>query len=192
MQTRIVVAVIAVMLATVSQSSAQTGRMLGAGMAVAGAAMLLIDPTQPVQPTQPGLASHDTLQEMAIGDLGALGPAGARALRRAIGAPVLICEPFCIGAIDEALFGAFIAGGATGIVATTGAIDDAGWRVYQGEFRPFIPYEERSAGLKYGGAALAIGGALLAVFWSDPPDALADVSVARTPGGARLSKTFGF
>ena len=46
--------------------------------------------------------------------------------------------------------------------------------------------------MKYGGAALVIGGALLAVLLPNPPSALADVSIGRTPGGARLSKSFGF
>ena len=126
MRTRIVaVASIALLFAAVSPSpvSAQAGRMLGAGMAVAGAAMLLIDPTQPTQPTQPGLANHDRLQELAIEDVIALGPAGARSLRRALDAPILRCEPRCLGDIDLALYGSFIAGGAAGVVATTEAIN---------------------------------------------------------------------
>ena len=64
-------------------------------------------------------------------------------------------------------------------------IDRNGVVVYEG---PFKPYEERAPALKYGGAALAIGGALVAVLWNDGPR----LSASPTNGGARGSVSFGF
>ena len=75
-------------------------------------------------------------------------------------------EPFCPGDIDDALLGSFAVGAGAGVAArvaaTTEVMNAEGWRLYERPFRPFIPYEERSAGLKYGGAALVIGGSSLA------------------------------
>ena len=46
----------------------------------------------------------------------------------------------------------------------------------------------RKAGNLYGGVAMIGVGALLAIVWSDAPS----VGLSLEPGGARLSKTFGF
>ena len=47
-------------------------------------------------------------------------------------------------------------------------------------------------GLKYGGAALVIGGALLAVLWPDAPEQMSSLSITREVGGVRASKSFGW
>ncbi len=167
------------------RSGARVG--LGVALAAAGVAMLLIDPQQPTQPTQPGTVSSDALTDAAVGNF----PTNHRSVRGALGAPVLICEPLCIGDIDEAIEGAYIAGGAIGIASTTTAIEDSPWTLYEGAFRPFVPYKERSPGLKYGGAALAVAGALITGLWSTVPVSNS-LSFGVTPNGARIGKTFGF
>lgn len=190
-KTMILVIIVGILASIAGPAHAQGMRIIGVAIAAAGAAMLTVDPEQPVQPTQPGLVPHDTLQDAAVDRIGSLTPRDIRALRGQIGVPVLVCEPFCLGAIDEAILGSFVVGAATGIVTTTEVIESSGWRLYGGSFQPFIPYKERSAGMKYGGAALAVGGAVLAAMWPDQP-AMQNLSVTPTRGGARLSKTFGF
>ena len=37
--------------------------------------------------------------------------------------------------------------------------------IYAGQFKPFIPFKERSPGMKYGGAAVVVTGALVAGLW---------------------------
>ena len=54
---------------------------------------------------------------------------------------------------------------------------------------PFIPFKERSAAMKFGGASLAAGGAVLAALWPSQP-ALQGVAVRPTHGGIRASRTF--
>ena len=51
-----------------------------------------------------------------------------------------------------------------------------------------IPWKERSPAMKYGGAALAVAGAALALFWPDGPE----VSAEPTVGGARAAVSVGF
>ena len=63
--------------------------------------------------------------------------------------------------------------------------------IYAGQFEPFIPFKERSPGLKYGGAALAITGALVAGLWSDVP-VMNALTLAPTVGGLRVGTSFGF
>lgn len=169
-----------------TRSNSRVG--LGVALAGAGAVMLLLDPKQPLQPTQPGLASEDALIDRSAALVGLLTVGDSIRLRLAAGAPVLQCEPLCIGDIDEAITGAFIVGAATGIASVITTIDAEGWRVYQGEFRPFIPYKERSPALKYGGAAMVIGGALIAGLWSDVP-MMRNISVTPTVGGVSAART---
>ena len=57
------------------------------------------------------------------------------------------------------------------------------------DFKPFMPYQERSSGLRYGEVA---GGAALAGLWPNQP-ALEYVSTTRLrEKGARATKAFGF
>lgn len=167
----------------VRRSNARVG--IGLAVAVAGAAMMLIDPKQP---TQPGPVSEDALTNAALGQFTGLTLRDVIALRRGAGAVVLRCEPRCIGDIDEAILGAFATGAGGGIAATLYSIENSGWRVYRGPIRPF---KERSPGLKYGGAALAIAGAALAGFWSTTT-VVRDMAVAPTPGGFRVASKITF
>ena len=167
------------------------GRLaLGVALAGAGVAMLLIDPEQPVQPTQPGIVSLDVLVSETAAVIAS--PAFANIIINL--GTTFLCFPnvprsceftadaYISGVVDGAINGA----AAALVVATNGART-----VYEGPFQPFIPFEERSAGLKYGGAALAIGGALVAGLWSNVP-VMNQLSVTPTVGGLRLSTSVGF
>ena len=168
------------------RSGARVG--LGVALAAAGVAMLLIDPQQPTQPTQPGTVSSDALTResamVAVRELYAVWPQTGRDV-------ILVCEPRCFGDIDRAISDTYVSGLAFGHAATQIAIDEQPWTLYQGSFRPFIPYEDRSPGLKYGGAALAVTGALIAGLWSTVPMSNS-LTFGVTPGGAQVGKTFGF
>ncbi len=194
MHTRIVASIALLLLVSAATASAQVGRMLGAGMAVAGAAMLLIDPSQPMQPMQPSVISHELLRGEVDAYLDDAEYMVDRVNRTGDGAFYQVCS--VNSPLREAVCTIYAHGAITGAqVGSEISLEVAhrdGRMVHAGAFIPFIPYKERSTGMKYGGAALVIGGAMLAMLWPNPPDALADVSVARTPGGARLSKTFGF
>ncbi len=176
-----------------STASAQAGRLAGVGMAVAGAAMLLVDPTQPVQPTQPGVVSRDTLR----GDVAEYLDSDAFA-RLTVDTAVDLYGSRVVGAcasLAVCTAGFVIGAQSGGIVGAAGALvvaHRAGRTVYASTFKPFIPYKERSAGLKYGGAALVIGGALLAVLWPDAPEQMSSLSITREVGGVRASKSFGW
>ena len=169
-----------------------TGRVaLGLAIAGAGAAMLLIDPKQPTQPAQPTAVSEDQVIDQAAGFLAGLSLTDIFTIRDAVGAVILRCEPFCPGDVDAAILGSFVAGAATGVVATITAADAAGWRLYSGPIQPFVPFKERSPALKYGGAALAVTGALVAGLWSQVP-VMNALAVAPTLGGLRVSTSVGF
>ena len=167
------------------RSGARVG--LGIALAAAGVAMLIIDPQQPTQPTQPGTVSSDALGDAAL----TLFPYNSIHVRRTLGALILNCEPSCPGDIDLALFESYVFGGAVGAGAVIEAIDSQPWALYQGPFRPFVPYKERSPGIKYGGAALAVAGALIAGLWSTVP-ASNSLTFGVTPHGVQIGKTFGF
>ena len=158
---------------------------VGIAMAAAGAVMMLIDPEQPTQPTT---ISNEMLVDDSVAGLANLTALDVIALRRTVGTTVLVCEPFCIGDIDEAILGSFATGAASGLAAATTVIDDNGWQLYQGQFQPF---KERNKGLKFGGAALAVAGAAITALWSSVPVAR-DIRVAPTPGGFAVGSGFGF
>ncbi len=175
----------ALMLAAVAAAQM---RIVGVALAAAGAAMMTIDPEQPVQPTQPGIVPDDTLARETAALL-ADPETFARLLvdvdpstAHAACSVNLTCTIYVAGALNGAIVGA---GAALGVATSEERT------VYAGPFKPFIPYKERSGGLKYGGAALVVGGAVLAALWPNQP-AMQNVSVTPTRGGARLSKTFGF
>ena len=168
---------------TTTRSTARVS--LGVALAAAGAAMLLIDPEQPIQP---GPVSMDTLGDTTVDRWAGLTHRDIIDLRSRADAPVLRCEPLCPGAIDEAIVGAFASGVGYGVGSTISAIEDAGWQLYQGPFRPF---EQRSAGLKAGGAALAIAGAVIAGFWSTTT-VVRDMAVAPTRGGFQVGSRIAF
>ena len=164
---------------------------LGLAIAGAGAAMLLIDPKQPTQPTQPGTVSDDVLiQEYASlvtspEFLQSVAEHSAGSIRY---------FPNIRGGLDQAIAnwalgvesGLIFGGAAALTVATSGDRT-----IYADQFKPFIPFKERSPGLKYGGAALAITGALIAGFWSDVP-VMNALAVAPTVGGLQVGTSIGF
>ena len=51
--------------------------------------------------------------------------------------------------------------------------------------KPLIPFKERSPGMKYGGAAVAVTGALVTGLWSHVP-VMNAIAVAPTLGGLRV------
>ena len=164
-------------------STARVG--IGLAAAIAGVAMMAIDPKQP---TQPRPVTDDTLQDAAVEAFVGLSVFDVIALRRAVGTPVLVCEPFCPGDIDDAILGSFATGAAAGIVAVTSAMEAQGWQLHDGQIQPF---KERSQGLKYGGAALAVVGVAIAGFWSHVPVANR-LAVSPTVGGFRIGTSVGF
>ena len=80
-----------------------------------------------------------------------------------------------------------IFGGAAALTVATS--DDR--TIYAGQFKPFIPFKERSPGMKYGGAALVVTGALVAGLWSHVP-VMNAIAVAPTLGGLRVGTSVGF
>ncbi len=164
---------------------------LGVVLTAAGVAALLIDPEQPTQPTQPRLVSDTVLLNGTSGVLDRLTYRDTTRLRRRLGGVVLPCEPNCSGQIDAAIAGSFVAGANAGASAVTTAIDEAGWRLYDGPLRQFVPYRERSPALKYGGAALVVTGVVLASVWSHVP-VVNGLAVAPTVGGLRVGTKVGF
>ena len=159
-----------------SPAEAQTGRILGAAMAIAGGAMLVVDPAQPTQPTQPGIVPD----ELLIAEVVAL------IRSEEFLAQAVMIDPDALMLETRGLrVGAIVGAGAGLAVATDGTRT-----IYADELRPFIPFRERSPGLKYGGLALVAGGALLALLWPDSP--AEEVAVAAMPGGVRASKTVGW
>ena len=163
---------------------------LGLAMAGAGAAMLLIDPKQPVQPTQPGVVPDSVLIEETAAFL----TSNLFAKSVADRGTTFTCYPNFLRSCEFTL-DAYVKGAVDGgIVGAAGAlvVATAGDRmIYADQFKPFIPFKERSAGMKYGGAALAITGALIAGFWSDVP-VMSDLAVAPTPGGLQVGSSFDF
>lgn len=166
------------------RSGARVG--LGVALVAAGVGMLLIEPQQPTQPTQPGTVSTEDLQDAAFQYI----PLDHLFVRQGRGV-VLPCEPRCPGDIDEAIGSAYLTGIAYGLGTTTLAIEYESWTLYQEPLRPFVPYKERSAGLKYGGAALAVAGVLIAGLWSTVPMSNS-LNFGVSPDGLQVGKTFGF
>lgn len=162
------------------RSAAKTA--LGLGLIGAGAALMAL---QPKQPQQPGIVGREQLGDAAV-DWFANNAPNDLAARRATGGVVLVCEPFCAGAIDEALTSAYVTGAAGGIVAASTVVDDRPWVLHDGAV---APYEEKSRGQLYGGLAAGAAGAIIATIWADAP---APVNFGLTPGGARIGKTLGF
>jgi type II secretory pathway pseudopilin PulG len=135
---------------------------LGLAIAGAGAAMLLIDPKQPTQPTQPGTVSDDVLiQEYAslvtspefLRSVAEHSAGSIRYFPNIRGGLEQALDNWALGVESGLIFG----GAAALTVATSGDRT-----IYAGQFKPFIPFKERSPGMKYGGAALAVTGALVA------------------------------
>ena len=173
-------------------STRSMGRVaLGIAIAGAGAAMLLIDPKQPTQPTQPGTVSDDVL----IQEYGALvsSPQFLQAVAEHSAGSIRYF-PNVRGGLQQAIdnwalgveTGLIFGGAAALTVATSGDRT-----IYAGPFKPFIPFKERSPGMKYGGAALAVTGALIAGLWSHVP-VMNALAVAPTLGGLRVGTSVGF
>ena len=164
---------------------------LGLTMAGAGAAMLLIDPKQPTHPTQPGTVSDDVL----IQEYGELvsSPQFLRAVADHSAGSIRYFSNIR-GGLEQAIANwalgvesGLIFGGAAALTVVT-----SGDRtIYAGQFKPFIRFKERSPGMKYGGAALAVTGALVAGLWSHVP-VMNAITVAPTLGGLRVGTSVGF
>ena len=169
-----------------------TGRVaLGLAIAGAGAAMLLIDPKQPTQPTQPGTVSDDVLiQEYASL---VTSPEYLRSVRDH-SVESIRYFPNISGGLEQAIdnwelgveSGLIFGGAAALAVATSGDRT-----IYAGQFKPFVSFKERNPWMKYGGAALAVTGALVAGLWSHVP-VMNAIAVAPTLGGLRVSTSVGF
>ena len=153
--------------------------------------MLLIDPKQPTQPTQPGTVSDDVLiQEYASlvtspGFLRSVAEHSAGSIRyfpNIRGGLEQALDNWALGVESGLIFG----GAAALTVATSGDRT-----IYAGQFKPFIPFKKRSPGMKYGGAALAVTGALVAGLWSHVP-VMNAITVASTLGGLRVGTSVGF
>ena len=152
---------------------------LGLAIAGAGAAMLLIDPKQPAQP---GVVSSDVLVNEAAGFIA--GPCGNNPVSCEFRSLVLDLEP------DLRVFerrGVLVGAIAGAAVAINAAMSN-GRTIYAGQFEPF---KERSPGMKYGGAALAVTGVLVAGLWSQVP-VMNPIAVAPTLGGLWVGTSVGF
>ena len=174
------VVVVGLLVAALPAPAQAQGRVLGIAMAGVGAAMLLLDPEQP---TQPSVVSRDVLIDEAASFIA--GPCGTNPVSCEFRAIVLELQPNLLVSERRGVLVGAIAGAAVGISTAT----SNGRTIYADQFQPF---KERSAGLKYGGAALVIGGALITALWPNPPAAMEDVSIRRTVGGVAVGKTFGF
>ena len=159
----------------------RSGGRVALGLAIAGAraVMLLIDPQQPSQPSS---VSRDTLVNEAAAFIG--GSCGSLLHSCEFTEIVVAIEPDLRVFETRGVLVGGIAGAAVGITMAT----RDGRTVYAGQFKPF---KERSPGLKYGGAALAITGALIAGFWSDVP-VMNALAVAPTVGGLQVGTSIGF
>ena len=164
---------------------------LGLAIAGAGAAMLLIDPKQPTQPTQPGTVSDDVLiQEYAslvtspefLRSVADHSAGSIRYFPNIRGGLEQALDNWALGVESGLIFG----GAAALTVATSGDRT-----IYAGQFKPFIPFKERSPGMKYGGAALAVTGALVAGLCLHVP-VMNAIAVAPTLGGLRVGMSVGF
>ena len=165
-----------------------TRTTIGIAMAAAGVAMMLIEPkqpTQPVQPTQPSQVPVGILLDEAR-DL----PDG---FFEAPAAELITVYPLCGFLVEPCALG-LVVGARHGADAGVAAATAGDRTVYEGEFKPFIPfipYEKPNAGLRYGGAALAVAGAAVAALWSSVP-VMRDVSVSPTRGGVAVGSRIGF
>ena len=158
---------------------------LGLVIAGAGAAMLLIDPKQPAQPTQPGTVSRDVLVEEAATFIS--GQCGTIPFSCEFTEIALLIEPDLRVLESRGILAGGLAGAGVGLAVAT----LNGRTVYAGQFKPFIPFKERSPGMKYGGAVLAVTGALVAGLWSQVP-VMNAIAVAPTLGGLRVGTSVGF
>jgi hypothetical protein len=160
---------------------------IGLAAVAAGVAMMLIDPTQP---TQPGVVSRDRFTNTSVdGVVGGLTQNSIISIRRGAGAAVLNCEPRCIGDVDVAILDSFVVGAGYGIGTASRTIEERGWRLHEAAIEPF---NERSPAMKYGGAALATVGGLMAAFWSHVPVANRVAVSPMIDGGVRVSASIGF
>ena len=151
--------------------------------------MTLIEPTQPTQPTQPGIVPTSVLQS-EFADYVATDAfvehvvANSRPRWRSRNEAVdtALVQTWARAVVD----GVDLGGEAAFQIGLSGSRT-----LYGGPFRPFIPFEERNPAMKYGGAAMVIGGAILAAAWPDSP-ATQNLSVTPTLGGVKASKSFSF
>jgi hypothetical protein len=157
---------------------------IGLGMVGAGVAMLLIDPDQPTQP-------NEVPENVLVNEAAAFLTSSTFARLVADRGTTYFCYPnferSCEFTLDAYVKGV-VDGGIVGAAGALTVAAQGDRMVYAG---PIQEFEERNNGLKYGGAALAIGGALVAGFWSDVP-VMRQLRVAATPRGLRLSTSVGF
>jgi hypothetical protein len=147
-------------------------------------AMLLIDPKQP---SQPGQVSGDTLVDETASFLTSpqfVQLVGSRGT-------TWTCYPNFLQSCEftaEAYLKGVVDGGLVGAAGAISVATQGSRTVYAS---PLQPFKERSAGLKGGGAAMVIGGALVTALWSHVP-AARHVAVEPVNRGLKLGATVGF
>ncbi len=161
------------------------GRMsLGLAMVGAGMAMLLIDPKQPAQP---GEVAQSTLVSESASFL-----SSTQFLQLvASHGTTWTCYPNFLQSCEftaNAYLSGVVDGGLVGAAGAINVATQNGRTVYASQIQPF---KERSAGLKGGGAAMVIGGALVTALWSNVK-AVRRVAVAPTRRGVQLSAAVEF
>lgn len=186
------------------RSPARIGAVLG--LAVAGTILTLIDPKQPVQPGTVNLSNY-----LGPGDYAGHSYQVSHRRGSNYGRGKWYCPQWCLvtnshlvrnyndgyvdGYDDGWLSGALTghhagwhSGFDSGQRATIEIVDANGFVVYNGPFRAF---KERTPATKYGGAAMLMGAAVLALVWPDRP-AVENLSLTPVAGGWRAAKTIGW
>ena len=149
---------------------------IGIAMAAAGVAMMLIEPSQPTEVARDTLTREagqqlasdtflDSIFDLAVEN----GNIGHCALRPT-------CAAYAAGTKDGGTVGA----GMAFAIATDGTRT-----IYSDQI------STPNAGLRYGGAALAVAGAAVAALWSSVP-VMRDVSVSPLHGGVAVGSKIGF
>ena len=157
---------------------------LGMAMVGAGMAMLLVDPKQP---SQPGEVAQNTLVSETASFL-----SSSQFLQLIVSrGTTWTCYPNFLQSCEftaNAYLSGVVDGGLVGAAGAINVATQGDRTVYASQIQPF---KKRSPGLKGGGAAMVIGGALVAALWSNVP-VVRHVAVAPTSQGLRVSSVIGF
>ena len=157
---------------------------LGIAMVGAGMAMLLVDPKQP---SQPGEVPQDTLVSETASFL-----SSSQFMQLIVSrGTTWTCYPNFLQSCEftaNAYLSGVVDGGLVGAAGAINVATQGDRTVYASQIQAF---KKRSAGLKGGGAAMVIGGALVTALWSNVP-VVRHVAVAPTGRGLRVSSAVGF
>ncbi len=187
---RIRAAVVGLPAATAPQTEAVGTRRskarvtLGIAMVGAGMAMLLVDPKQP---SQPGEVLQNTLVDETASFLSSTQFLQLVASR----GTTWTCYPNFLQSCEftaNAYLSGVVDGGLVGAAGAINVATQGDRTVYASQIQPF---KKRSTGLKGGGAAMVIGGALVTALWSSVP-VVRHVAVAPTSRGFRVSSAVEF